>query len=161
VADGEQTSFLLPYRYSDLTIYVNSGAGYVEKTHGIENIVDEATVDFVSNFSEKTVRNASLATLSDGDKIKFEYYPHQPIRVRAKDDTSIAAMRALVGGDGIYDGSLINDQSIETYEEARRRAQAEIDQYKNPILTAKFRTEKDGLKVGQIINITDTNRGLN
>ena len=67
-------------------------------------------------------------------------------------------MKILLGGDGIFDGSVINDSSIRDWNEARIRAKAEVDAYSNPILTADFRTQQDGLKAGQIIHITDSSR---
>lgn len=67
-------------------------------------------------------------------------------------------MKALLGGDGIFDGAVINDESIKDWNEARLRAKAEIQAYSNPILTATFKTEKDGLHAGQIIRIVDSSR---
>lgn len=95
------------------------------------------------NFNEKTVRNASHTKLANGDKIRLDYYPYKAIRVRLKDVKSINSMKNLTGGDGIYDGAVINDTSIRTWEEARARANAELKAYSNPIISADFTTEKD------------------
>lgn len=95
VADGSQTSFTLDYKPKDLAVSVDTGGGYVSKTLGVENLVDESSVQFVYNFQEKVVRNGSHATLSAGHKIKFVYYPYQAIRVRVSDPASIATMQAL------------------------------------------------------------------
>lgn len=103
VADGQQTSWTLDYKPKDLSVYVDTGGGYVAKTVGVENLVDESTVNFVYNFQEKVLRNGNAATLSAGHKIKIQYYPYQSIRVRVSDHVSIAAMMALLGGDGIFD----------------------------------------------------------
>lgn len=79
-------------------------------------------MDFVYNFQEKTLRNSSsFATLNAGDKIKITYYPYQSIRVQVTNPTSIATLKALQGGDGIVDGPVINDNSILTFEDARKR----------------------------------------
>lgn len=67
-------------------------------------------------------------------------------------------MKLLVGGDGIFDGAVINDSSIRTFAEARTRGRAELDAYANPIITAEFTTQQDGLKAGQVIHITDSSR---
>lgn len=64
-------------------------------------------------------------------------------------------MKLLLGGDGIFDGAVINDASFRTFDEARARAKAELDAYANPILTANFNTEVDGLEVGQIVRVTE------
>lgn len=55
-------------------------------------------------------------------------------------------MKALLGGDGIFDGAVINDASLRTFDEARARAKAEIKAYANPVLTATFTSETDGLE---------------
>lgn len=157
VCDGQETSYRLDYPPKDLVVYVNVGAGYVLKTVGVENLVPDSSVDFVFNFSEKTVRNGASPLLATGNKIKLSYYPYKDIRVQVKDETSIAAMKALLGGDGIFDGAVISDASIKTFDEGRSRARAEIKAYANPILTATFETEQDGLEAGQIIRITHAN----
>lgn len=50
---------------------------------------------------------------------------------------------------------MINDASFRTFDEARARAKAEIAAYANPVLTATFTTESEGLEVGQTIHVTD------
>lgn len=161
VADGTTTSWYMDYKPKTVSVYTDTGAGYVQKTVGVENLVDETTVDYVFNFNEKTLRKTSpTAVLAQGDKIKFTYYPYKDIRVRVQDPASIATMKALTGGDGIYDGALIIDESLKTFNDARMRAQAEVDTYKNPVITATFDTDIDGLHVGQLIHITDSSRGI-
>lgn len=173
VADGEQTSFTLDYKPSELKVYVAEWNGssydaYAEKTVGIENLDDEADFEFMMNFQEKFVRNSTFPTLDGpdigtshpGDKIKFTYYPYIPVRVQALDPVSIAAMKLITGGDGIYDGPIIQDERIKTFTEARRRAQVELDLYSNAIVTCKFQTNKDGLSAGQIIHIEDADRNV-
>lgn len=161
VADGDQTSFTLDYKPKTLTVEVDTGGGYASKTVGFEGIVDESTVEFVANFNEKIVRNGTHATLSVGDKIKFTYYPYKPILVQADDPASIATMAGITGGDGIYDGAVITDYSLKSYEEARKRANAELAQYSNPIVNVDFETEWQGLRAGQLIDIVDAGRGIN
>ena len=55
---------------------------------------------------------------------------------------------------------MINDSSIRDFAEARTRGRAELDAYANPIITADFTTQQDGLQAGQIIHITDSSRGI-
>lgn len=69
-------------------------------------------------------------------------------------------MKTLLGGDGIYDGAVINDASIRDFKEARARGKAEIKEYSNPIITATFTSDQDGWKAGQILRIQDSNRGI-
>ena len=156
VADWEETSRQLSYKPKDLSVEVNS----VAKTVWLENLVDESTVDFVYNFQEKFIRNANLATLSDWDVIDVTYYPYQSIRVRVQNPGSIWTMKALVGGDWIFDWPIIEDTSLLTYEDARRRALAELETYANPIISIRFKTDKAWLRSGQIISITDSSRWI-
>lgn len=137
VTDGVQASWYLDYKPKDISVYISpwdegsqTNTGFVQKTIGIENLVSEADVDFVFNFQEKTLRCASHPVPAEKDIIRFTYYPYKAIRVRVKDPTSIGQMKALTGGDGVYEGRVINDQTIRTFNEARLRAQAEIDAYK-------------------------------
>jgi len=69
-------------------------------------------------------------------------------------------MKSLLGGDGIYDGALITDLSIRSFQDARARAKAEIAPYKNPVITGTWNSDQDGWKAGQIVLIQDTNRGI-
>lgn len=154
VCDGEETSYRLDYPPKWLNVYVDTGGWFVLKTLGVENLVPDSSVDFVFNFSEKTVRNGSIATLNAGDVIKLEYYPYKDIRVQIRNQASIDLMKSLLWGDGIFDGAVISDASIKTFDEWRSRARAEINAYSNPILSATFETEMDGLEAGQIIHVT-------
>jgi len=160
VADGEQTSFQLDYKPKTLQVFVDTWSWYVEKTVGVENLAVPWSVDFVFNFNEKVVRNESHATLSSGDKIKLTYYPYQWIRVRVQDNASISSMKSLLWGDGIFDGPVIEDTSILTFEDARRRWQAEVNAYSNPIISVKFETDVSWLHAWQIIRVTDTDRWI-
>lgn len=141
----------------------NSG-GFVgifqSKTVGVENLVDPSTVNYTFNFQEKVIRRANDEILPDGAVIRADYFPYQAIRVRVKNQPSIDAMKAISWGDGIFDGDVIEDNSILTFEEARRRAEAEVKAYWNPIINISFTTNKAGLHAGQIIRVTDANRGI-
>lgn len=163
IADGEETSFGLDYNAKNLRVYVEpaAGGGYVEKTVGIEGLDAEGTFDFITNFESKIVRNDQFATLASGDKIKRTYNPFLPVKVRVQSQASINRMKALIGGDGIFDGRLIEDASLVTNADCRLRAQAEIDQYGNALVNVQFITEQEGLHAGQLITITDTSRNLN
>ncbi len=160
VNDGQMTSWPLDYKPKDFEIAVDSGGGFVVKTVGVENLVDETTVDYVYNFNEKFVRTASAATPADGDILRFRYLPFKPIRVRASHPGSISSMAALTGGDGIFDGTMITDLGIQTFNEARERANAELNAYANPIITINFSTDQQGLRAGQLLSVKDTSRNV-
>jgi hypothetical protein len=72
----------------------------VQKSVGIENLVDETTVDFVFNFNEKVIRRTSVTpALPAGAIFRRVYKPYRPIRVRIQDNASIAKMKLLTGAD--------------------------------------------------------------
>lgn len=157
VSDGVQTSFTLDYKPKDLKMYVEG----IEQTIGVEGFVDETTVDWIYNFEEKVIRKTAAGTIPpQGDEGEFTMYPYQPIRVAVTSPTSITAMQAATGGDGIYDGPVINDASISSFEDARSRGRAELTLYANAVRTVTFDTDIDGLHAGQTIEITDTQRGI-
>lgn len=155
-ADGTQTSFALDYKPKTITMTV-AGAS---QTLGVEGFVDESTVQWLYNFNEKVVRKSTASTPTAGQAIVFTYYPYEPIRVSVTSPTSILAMQALTGGDGIYDGAPIKDADLSSFEDARIRGRAELTQWANAIVSAKFTTLFDGLRTGQAIPIEDTSRGI-
>ncbi len=163
VNDGEMESWRLDFPPKGLRIFVSTTgleADLQEKTVGVENLVDDTQYDYTFNFAEKHVLRASDAIIPDGGLLRMTYLPYKPVRVRVSAPDSISALAVLTGGDGIYDGSVINDQSLRTFEDARQRAQAEVDTYKNPILTFNWNSDVEGLNVGEIVKITNGKRGL-
>lgn len=163
VTDWKKESWSLDYKPKDLEIWVDTTgtwSSYVQKTVGVENLDDPADFDYLFNFQEKVVRRASDSILADGTLFKRIYLPYQPIRVRAENNASIVAMRALLGGDGVFEWPVINDASIKDWNEARLRAKAETNTYWNAIITAEFTTEIDWLTAWQIIRITDSSRWI-
>jgi len=156
--DGQRTSFPLDYPPSTFALTV----GGVAQTVGAEGYTDETTVQWVYNFSNKLCRKtAATATPTNGTAGVATYYPYKPIRVRATNPASITTMKALTGGDGIYDGPVINDPSIPSFADARTRALAEVNQWGNAIQTATWKTDQDGLHAGMTISIRDDSRGVN
>lgn len=160
IADGVQTSFPLDYKPSELVMEIDDGGGFVEQSIGVEGFVDETTVDWIYNFNEKVIRATSVSPPAIGATVRFTYYPYEPIRVRVTSPASITAMQALTGGDGCYDGLPIKDPSIASFIDARKRGQAELNQWANPVRNATFDSEIDGLKAGQLLTITDSGRSI-
>lgn len=170
--DGSYTVFDVAGATFKVNIEGDPGAyvswGFVgkfqEKTVGIQNLDDPTLYDFLFSFNEKIVTLWQSLTTGKPAKwsvIRRDYFPYQPIRVRLNDSASIASMKAIGGGDGIYDWAVISDSSILSFEDARTRARAELDAYANPQITATFSTEKAGLKAWMIIRIIDATRSLN
>jgi len=161
VADGTQLSFNLKYEpFTPISVYVSTGGAYVAHTLGIDNI-DEAGVDFVINQSEKIIKNLDHAVLTAGHKIMITYKYKIPIFVQAEDNTSIALMKSYEGGDGIYEGEIIVDDTIETKEAARQRALAELTQYSNPLIEGSFSTIQSGYRSGQLLTVNIPSRNIN
>lgn len=159
VADGLQESFPLRYEaFTPISVYVDTGGGYVAKTLGIDNI-DESGKDFVYNTTEKVIKNLDIAILTAGHKLKVTYKYKKPILALQDDDASIQAMSEFEGGDGIYEGPLIVDNTIETKTQARARGLAELDQYSNPVVEGTFTTTQYGYRSGQLLTINIASRG--
>lgn len=161
-ADGEEDTWWLKAKPKNLTIKEDT----VSKTIGIENLQDEGSYDYMMNYQEKSIRRVA-GKPSSGTVIecKFKYYIR--VLVECLEDTSIDAMKALnLGGDGIYD-HFINDDSILTKEEARKRAQADLADYSDPLIEGQFETTTSALesgsifRSGQLLTINIDSRSLN
>ena len=128
---------------------------------GVEFLDDETGFDYVSNYNEKSIRASSVTVApSTGDYLLFSFNEIIPIRIQSSDNASIMAMKAIVGGDGIFDGAVITDDSLDSTQAARDRARAEIVQYSNPIVEIGFRTNHEGLSGGQLMSISDSEKGI-
>lgn len=162
ISDWEEESYRLDYKAKNLAIFVSTdgGATFVPKSVGIENLVDATSVDFLHNFQEKIVKLGSHPKLSAGHILRREYYPYKPVSYRFSDTNSINKMKWITWGSGVYDGALIIDRNIDSQQEAFMRAKAEVETYKNPIVTCEFVTNYDNLSAWQRIHITDTNRQI-
>lgn len=131
------------------------------KTVGVENLDAEASYDYMTSFASRSVRaSTQTGTLKAAQFLLFTYVQVIPVRIQVTDFVSVAAMKALIGGDGIFEGQLITDESIESLQAARDRASAEIAQFANPVVTVTFTTDQEGLKSGQTIHVTDSAKGI-
>ena len=112
---------------------------------GVEGIGDETTSDFMSNYNQKSIRNAeSEATLATGTFLLFQYNEVIPILVQVTNNVSVALMKSILGySDGIFDGQPIVDRTLESRSEAQKVAQAILDKYANVIITATFSTNQE------------------
>lgn len=157
VADGEQLEFLIAYTpQAPIIVYVDD----VEHTLGIDNI-DTAGKDFVVNVAEKTIKNLDHAKLTDGQVFKATYKYKIPILCMVDDEDSQEAIKLIEGGDGIYEGPIIVDESIVSLDAARDMALAEIRQYSNALVNGSFKTDQDGYRSGQLLPINIPSRGIN
>ncbi|MBA4406966.1 hypothetical protein C0389_06800 [bacterium] len=155
VADGQQTEFLFAYYPHDTTVKVNT----VSKTIGIENIDAEGTHDFLMNYSEKTLKNDTLAKLSAGDILEMKYKFEIPVLCQVDDIASQNAIIAIESGDGIFE-FLITDENLVTIESARERGNAELKLYANVLVNGTFTSHYNGWKSGQRLHIKLTDRNI-
>ena len=157
-ADGIQTSFVCKYEpFTPIKVYVDTGAGYVEKTLGIDN-VETSGKDFVINQVEKVIKNLDYATLSNGHKIKITYRYKIPISTEDSDTVSISNLKKLEGGDGYYDYHIV-DVLLETLDAAHRRASAELEEYADCLISGSFITDQSGYRSGQLLTVNMSLRG--
>lgn len=132
----------------------------VTKTLGVEGLTDETTVDYVANSNEKSVRATdSETTYSAGTFLRFEYNERLPIQVRYVDSASVAALKAVGLGDGIFDLDPYTDRNIKDSSTALTIARARVSEFSNPVITGSFKTEQKGLCAGQLITIVLTEGG--
>lgn len=131
------------------------------QTSGIEGIVDDSSYDYVYNSNAKSVRSGSATDTLDADEyLLFTYNEKYPIISAAQNGASIAALQATLGyTDGQVIGAIIRDKQIQTQEEAKMIASAEVERYGNAIMQATFYTHIYGLQSGQQIRITDSTSG--
>lgn len=129
------------------------------KTDGIEGLVDETTVDYVYNSNAQSVKaTTSEDTLTETEFIRFQYNPRFKVQYQYTDTASVNALKAAGLGDGIFDLDTYNDSNIDSQALAIQIAQAQVQEFSNPIISGGFKTDKSGLRSGQIININDSNR---
>jgi hypothetical protein len=106
VSDGEETSRRLDYKPSGLKVFVstNTGSSRDERTVGVEGLNKPEDFDFLFNFNEKIVKlGATGFIVNSGDIFRRQYFPYKPISYRFADLNSIAKMKSLTGGNGVFD----------------------------------------------------------
>jgi len=144
VSGSNSKSFSLPYKFSNLTIKLNT----VAQTVGIDNIDDFTTKDVLYNFQEKTIRWENA--LTDADVIEFSGNPRVRVFAVAEDSASIALYGKIE--------KLIREDDIKDNTVARNRALAELYAYSDNVIDAKFETRTAGLRAGMSIQLTSTKR---
>lgn len=152
VGDGQKRKFVLPDRPHNVTVSVDTGAGYVTKTVGIKNI-DTSGFDWYLNFQEKYLEQDSAGTvLSSTHKLKVSYKYDIPILIAQENSASIAE-------HGQHEFAIF-DKAITTTDAARERALAELTDYANNIIEGSFKTFTTGFKSGQYIHIYSIDHGV-
>ena len=147
-SDGEQTTFPLGYKYSAKPTVTVSGTPL---TVGLDFVDQDTDYDVMWNFNEKYIRLTG-SPFNEGSPVAATGTPLIPILIEAEEPASIATY-------GYYEFRKV-DKSIETSEEARQYAAAQLYAYKATIKEGTFDTYESGLRSGQTINIQSTIRGI-
>ena len=163
-ADGVAREW--PLREKPTTLeYIKEAA--VAQTVGEDPTDEETGNDYMYNKAEKYVRVVSGdPTPAAGVQIEVSYKYEVPVIIILESPSSIAAMKALEGGDGIH-AYTIFESSIKSKDEARQRALKELTEYANPQVNGYFTTRTGLLSVGtyfepgQEITINSPSWGIN
>jgi len=159
VADGVQTTFNLAYEpFSPVSVFVDSGSGFVAKTLGIQN-EDTTGFDFLLNASEKTIINLDEPLLSNTDILRATYNRQIPVISLGEDSASIEKFKAQGVGDGRFEFT-IRDSSITDFNTANDRVEAELLQYADTRISGSFVTNNFGFQSGQLLTINSVNFGI-
>jgi hypothetical protein len=146
--DGTIDTFRLANKFSTTPTVTVGGAA---QTVGVEFLDDDASFDCMWNFNEKYIRFTAGNIPGSGTRnVDVTGYYLYPIVVSVPSPASIAIY-------GTYEFA-ITDKSIRSQAEAISRAQAELTSYKNELYEGQFRTYDSGLRSGQVLNITSTQR---
>jgi len=147
VGDANQKTFNTDYQFnSKPTVTV----GGVSKTVGLENIDQDASFDCLWDYNQKYIR--FVAAPAAAAAVTITGYPLIPIFVQVEDAASI-------GQNGRHEFKK-TDKSINSAEEAKQYADAQLEAYGNSVREGNFRTYTSGLSSGQTINITVTDRNI-
>lgn len=92
------------------------------------------------------------AALGPNDVVSGMYQGYYSYRMEVDDPGAIEAVKAIEGGDGIYEKLLTVDEST-TSAQARLKAQAELMQYAHVIVNGSFQTFDTRWEVGQLVTI--------
>jgi hypothetical protein len=150
VVGNDTKTFLLPYRFGNLEVSINTGAGFISQNVGIDNIDTFVDNDVLFNFQEKTIRWET--PLDDGDIIRYSGNQKIPVFAVEEDATSIAQYGTIE--------KLVRDDSIDSPVIAHKRASAELLTFVEPIVDARFRTYRSGILPGMIITAESTIHGF-
>ena len=149
-ADGEASEWLLLYPVKNMvSISVNG----VSKTFGTDPSDSPDSFQFMYNASRGAIYKGTYTTKpASGDIITVVYTYEIDVIVIMDSATSISTMKAIEGGDGIHSASIL-DTTISSKTEARARAQQELVEYANPVVSGVVTTRTGLLTAGSYFNI--------
>ena len=151
LGDGNAREWFLLYPVQKMvSVELDTGGGYVAKTFGVDPADDETLYNFMYSPTRGSIR-ASSGTSTPGatHKIRVTFTYPLPVITDVQDAVSIAALKAIEGGDGVHTYT-INDQTILSSAQAKQRALKELAQFSQPILSGNFLTRTGLLQAGSI-----------
>jgi hypothetical protein len=126
--------------------------GYIILTVGADGKDDPTAFDTLYNPNTGLIRFQNSNTPALNSTIRWYGIPIYPLVSEKSDLSSISLY-----GEYQY---VIVDTSIKSKIAASQRSDAELFKYAAPLKTGSFVTETAGLKTGQVISITSTQRGI-
>lgn len=161
LGDGTKKDFALEHSAHNLVVTVNAvgqtvGTGYLH-----EDDLDDVTYNCLNYYQQAFVRFHTAPP--NGEAVNFTYTYDIPVLIRRQDLASIEAMKTIGGADaadGIRE-MYIKDFSLKDKDEARTRADYEIEKYSNPRFSGSYRTRTSGLVSGTVQNINSTDLNEN
>lgn len=152
VADGEQTTILLAYKFAQLPVVTLNGTPIAIGVEGLNNAgLEDDTYVALWDYNQKYLR--FKVAPAEGDIIVATGLPLFPLVVSAPDFASIAQYGRKE--------HLISDQQITSIDVAIQRVRADLDAYGHGVQVGSFRTYTGGLRSGQTINVNSMKLGVN
>jgi hypothetical protein len=125
----------------------------VSKAYGVDPTDDEGSNYFMYNPTRGALRASSRSpTPIATDVITVVYTYEIDVIAIMSSAPSIVAMKAIEGGDGVHSSSII-DSTILSKDEARQRAQQELANFANPIVSGVITTRTGLLQAGSYFKI--------
>lgn len=169
LGDGNAREWVLIYPvFTMVSVELSLGGGaYAAQTVGVDPKDDETLFFAMYSSDRGSVRLSSgSTTLGATDKLRVKFTYPLNVLTEVKSASSIAAMKALEGGDGIHSYT-INDSTIVSNAQAQQRALKELDAFANPTLIGKVITRTGILTAGsyfapgQLLTINSPAYGIN
>ncbi len=136
-ADGVARIWTLPWPPHEISFKV----GEVSKTVGVENLHEESEYDYMMSFSEKYIRCSShTSTPVEGITMELTAKQDIPVITMVEDYASQAAVKAVQGGDGIYEHVIVDD-TLTSIVAAEAAGTADLREHANPRVKGSFETE--------------------
>ena len=158
--DGERRVFTVAFPIGGVPTVEEdiAGGGYTSKTVGIRGL--DTGKDWYWNKGKTEVSQDMAGTpLTTADRLRVTYRGQFPILIQADADDAITARQTLEGGSGVYeareDRPDIDDASL-----ARATAEALLARHAAVGATYEVETLVRGYRVGQLVALTNTRRGL-